>query len=76
MAKDKIKKDSMTKRVENTTRQIAHLQAEIPKIQALIDDPDNTDDVELEADLAELQQSLQDQMAKLAKLTGSTVPTV
>jgi uncharacterized protein YlxW (UPF0749 family) len=76
MAKDKVKQNNMTKRVQNTQRQVTHLQSEAVKIQALIDDPSNTDDAELEAALAECEQSLQDQLAKLAKLTGSTVPTL
>lgn len=68
------KKDKLAMRAKNTQRQIDHLNAEIVKIQAAIDDPDNTDDAELEAALAEAQQSLVNQSAKLAKITGSVPP--
>ena len=70
------KKDRLAKQVGNCQRQIDHLSAEIVKLQAKIDDPDNTDDEVLEAAMAEAVQSLADQNAKMARLTGSIPPVV
>jgi len=77
MAKDKAKQDKLKKQIAQCQKQIDHLNAEMVSIQAKIDDPnDTTDDAILEAELAECVQSLADQNAKMARLTGNTPPVV
>jgi uncharacterized protein YlxW (UPF0749 family) len=76
MANDKAKKDTLTHRVSQTQKQIDHLNAEISKVQAMIDDPNNTNDAELEVLLNDAVNSLNSQIAKMAKLTGTTVPVI
>jgi len=76
MAKDKAKQDKLAKQIKNCQRQIDHLSAEIVKIQAKIDDPNNTDDDVLAVELAEAVESLADQNKKMARLTGSVPPVV
>jgi hypothetical protein len=67
--KDKVKKDRVAKQTQMTTKTITHLQAQIAKIQAKADDPnDTTPDEELVAAMDEAVKSLADQEAKLERL--------
>ena len=76
MAKDQAKKDRFAKQIANCQKQIDHLTAEAQKLQTMIDDPNNTDDDVLQAELDEVVQSIADQNAKMARLTGSQPPPV
>ena len=74
MSREKAKIDSLTTRKRNCQRAIDHLNAEMLLLQSQIDDPNNSNDAELEAVLAKAEESLFDQLKKMAKLTNSAVP--
>jgi hypothetical protein len=71
MAK-KDHKDHLAKQIAKTTATIAKLTAEAAKLQASIDDPltDAAADAISQAELDEVNKSLEDQTAKLARLNG------
>jgi len=66
------KKDHIAKQIAKTTETIAKLTAEAAKLKASIDDPatDAAADALSQAELDEVNKSLEDQTAKLARLNA------
>lgn len=71
------KKDRLAKQIAQTKATIAKLEAEATKLQASIDDPttDAAADAIAQTELDEVNKSLVDQTAKLARLNAKLTPT-
>jgi hypothetical protein len=71
------KKDHISKQIAKTTATIAKLTAEKDKLQASIDDPatDDAADAITQTELDDVNESLQEQTAKLARLNAQLTPS-